>query len=86
MVLPLRDDGAISLGLSNLPGLFMGSLALTLIAAPISTLIFSLPNLSKGKVCILSTIYYMFTFIIPSLKVYLPSFGFAQKCFSRKFS
>uniref|UniRef100_A0A2N9J785 TLC ATP/ADP transporter n=1 Tax=Fagus sylvatica TaxID=28930 RepID=A0A2N9J785_FAGSY len=26
VVLPLRDDGAISLGLSNLPGLFVGSL------------------------------------------------------------
>ena len=51
MVLPLRDDGAISLGLSNLPGLFVGSLVLTLIAAPLSTLIFSLPNLSKSKVC-----------------------------------
>lgn len=50
MVLPLRDEGAISLGLSNLPGLFMGSLALTLVAAPVSTLVFSLPNLSKGKV------------------------------------
>ncbi|XP_048231644.1 uncharacterized protein LOC8259531 isoform X4 [Ricinus communis] len=49
VVLPLRDEGAISLGLSNLPGLFVGSLALTLIAAPLSTLIFSLPNLSKLK-------------------------------------
>ncbi|XP_039023419.1 uncharacterized protein LOC120156076 isoform X2 [Hibiscus syriacus] len=47
VVLPLRDEGAISLGLSNLPGLFVGSLLLTLIAAPVSTLIFSLPNLSK---------------------------------------
>lgn len=50
MVLPLRDEGAISLGLSNLPGLFVGSLALTLVAAPLSTFIFSLPNLSKAKV------------------------------------
>ena len=50
MVLPLRDEGAISLGLSNLPSLFVGSLVLTLIAAPISSHIFSLPNLSKGKV------------------------------------
>lgn len=52
MVLPLRDEAAISLGLSNLPGLFLGSLALTLIAAPLSTLVFSLPHLTKGKVCI----------------------------------
>ena len=50
MVLPLRDEGAISLGLSNLPSLFVGSLVLTLIAAPVSSHIFSLPNLSKGKV------------------------------------
>nr|KJB73028.1 hypothetical protein B456_011G210100 [Gossypium raimondii] len=49
VVLPLRDEGAISLGLSNLPELFVGSLVLTLIAAPLSTLIFSLPNLSKVK-------------------------------------
>lgn len=49
VVLPLRDEGAISLGLGNLPGLFVGSLLLTLVAAPLSTLIFSLPNLSKGK-------------------------------------
>uniref|UniRef100_A0A2N9F5G9 ADP,ATP carrier protein n=1 Tax=Fagus sylvatica TaxID=28930 RepID=A0A2N9F5G9_FAGSY len=52
VVLPLRDDGAISLGLSNLPGLFVGSLVLTLIAAPLSTLIFALPNLSKTKMYI----------------------------------
>ncbi|KAL2318131.1 hypothetical protein Fmac_032007 [Flemingia macrophylla] len=49
VVLPLRDEGAISLGLSNLPGLFVGSLVLTLVAAPFSSLIFSFPNLSKGK-------------------------------------
>ncbi|XP_057989807.1 uncharacterized protein LOC110645830 isoform X2 [Hevea brasiliensis] len=53
VVLPLRDEGAISLGLSNLPGLFVGSLALTLIAAPLSTLIFSLPNFSKAKALLL---------------------------------
>nr|GMC59214.1 ADP,ATP carrier protein [Ipomoea batatas] len=49
VVLPLRDDGAMSLGLENLPGLFVGSLVLTLVAAPLSTLIFTLPNLSKAK-------------------------------------
>ncbi|RVX03120.1 hypothetical protein CK203_016662 [Vitis vinifera] len=53
VVLPLRDEGAISLGLSKLPGLFVGSLALTLVAAPVSTLIFSLPNLSKAKALVL---------------------------------
>ncbi|KAL3524046.1 hypothetical protein ACH5RR_016880 [Cinchona calisaya] len=49
VVLPLRDEGAISLGLGKLPGLFVGSLLLTLLAAPLSTLIFSLPNLSKRQ-------------------------------------
>ncbi|XP_052192726.1 uncharacterized protein LOC127801533 isoform X2 [Diospyros lotus] len=53
VVLPLRDEGAISLGLGKLPGLFVGSLALTLVAAPLSTLIFSLPNLSKAKALVL---------------------------------
>uniref|UniRef100_A0A1J3KAQ5 ADP,ATP carrier protein n=1 Tax=Noccaea caerulescens TaxID=107243 RepID=A0A1J3KAQ5_NOCCA len=53
VVLPLRDEGAISLGLSKLPGLFVGSLFLTLIAAPLSTLIFSLPNLSKSKALVI---------------------------------
>ncbi|WOL18008.1 hypothetical protein Cni_G26801 [Canna indica] len=48
VILPLRDEGAISLGLDNLPGLFVGSLFLTLLAAPVSTLVFSLPNLSKA--------------------------------------
>lgn len=50
VILPLRDEGAISLGLGNLPGLFAGSLLLTLVAAPVSTIIFSLPNVSKGRV------------------------------------
>ncbi|RRT65484.1 hypothetical protein B296_00023874 [Ensete ventricosum] len=50
VILPLRDEGAISLGLDNLPGLFVGSLFLTLLAAPISTLVFSLPNLPKARV------------------------------------
>ncbi|KAF2575253.1 hypothetical protein F2Q70_00006610 [Brassica cretica] len=53
VVLPLRDEGAISLGLSKLPILFVGSLFLTLIAAPVSTLIFSLPNLSKSKALVI---------------------------------
>ncbi|XP_072954198.1 uncharacterized protein [Typha angustifolia] len=53
VILPLRDEGAISLGLNNLPGLFLGSLILTLVAAPLSTLVFSLPNLSKSKALVL---------------------------------
>ncbi|GJW31655.1 ADP,ATP carrier protein [Tanacetum coccineum] len=49
VVLPLRDEGAISLGVKNLPGLFVGSLVLTFIAVPLSTLIFSSNNVSKAK-------------------------------------
>ncbi|XP_057821709.1 uncharacterized protein LOC131034280 isoform X3 [Cryptomeria japonica] len=56
VILPLRDEGAISLGLGKLPGLFMASLALTFIAAPASTYIFSLSHLSKGKVALLNLV------------------------------
>ncbi|KAJ4844325.1 hypothetical protein Tsubulata_021203 [Turnera subulata] len=65
VVLPLRDEGAISLGLSKLPGLFLGSLGLTLLAAPLSTLIFSLPNLSKSKVPFY--LFYHSLFVFPFL-------------------
>jgi hypothetical protein len=50
VVLPLRDEGAISLGLDTLPGLFAGSLLLTVVAAPIASLAFSLPSIPKPKV------------------------------------
>lgn len=79
MVLPLRDDGAISLGLSNLPGLFVGSLVLTLIAAPLSTLIFSLPNLSKSKALVLIHRFFSVSLVLffilwlSSSNGYLPS-------------
>lgn len=53
VIIPLRDEGAISLGLANLPELFVGSLFLTLLAAPLSTLVFSLPNLSRPKALVL---------------------------------
>ncbi|KAF0916588.1 hypothetical protein E2562_007662 [Oryza meyeriana var. granulata] len=48
-VLPLRDEGAISLGLATLPGLFAGSLLLTLVAAPVASLAFSLPSIPKPR-------------------------------------
>ncbi|KAL6541649.1 hypothetical protein OROGR_011135 [Orobanche gracilis] len=64
VVLPLRDEGAIALGLENLPGLFIGSLVLTLIAAPVSTLIFSLPNLSKGKALVLIHRFFSMSLVI----------------------
>nr|CAB3488866.1 unnamed protein product [Digitaria exilis] len=51
VVLPLRDEGAISLGLDTLPGLFAGSLLLTILAAPVASLAFSLPSVPKPRVC-----------------------------------
>jgi len=53
MVLPLRDEGAISLGLDTLPGLFAGSLLLTVLAAPVASLAFSLPSIPKPRALIL---------------------------------
>ncbi|CAN6352641.1 unnamed protein product [Urochloa humidicola] len=53
VVLPLRDEGAISLGLHTLPGLFAGSLLLTVLAAPIASLAFSVPSIPKPKALIL---------------------------------
>uniref|UniRef100_A0A8R7U4F3 Uncharacterized protein n=1 Tax=Triticum urartu TaxID=4572 RepID=A0A8R7U4F3_TRIUA len=50
VVLPLRDEGAISLGLGALPGLFAGSLVLTVLAAPVASLAFSLPSVPKSRV------------------------------------
>ncbi|KAL8539365.1 hypothetical protein ACS0TY_001115 [Phlomoides rotata] len=64
VVLPLRDEGAISLGLGNLPGLFVGSLLLTLVAAPVSTLVFSMPNLSKGKALFLILRFFSLSLVI----------------------
>lgn len=64
VVLPLRDEGAISLGLGNLPGLFVGSLFLTLVAAPVSTLIFSLPNLSKEKALVLIHRFFSLSLVV----------------------
>ncbi|KAJ7965126.1 ADP,ATP carrier protein [Quillaja saponaria] len=64
VVLPLRDEGAISLGLSNLPSLFVGSLVLTLIAAPLSTLAFSLPNLTKSKALVLIHRFFSISLIV----------------------
>ncbi|CAN6325602.1 unnamed protein product [Urochloa humidicola] len=53
VVLPLRDDGAISLGLHTLPGLFAGSLLLTVLAAPVASLAFSLRSIPKPRALIL---------------------------------
>ncbi|XP_008234084.1 PREDICTED: uncharacterized protein LOC103333067 [Prunus mume] len=64
VVLPLRDEGAISLGLSSLPGLFVGSLVLTSIAAPVATLIFSLPNVSKGKALVLMHRFFSVSLVV----------------------
>lgn len=64
MVLPLRDEGAISLGLSNLPGLFIGSLVLTLIAAPVSSFILSFPNLSKSKALVMIHRFFSLSLVV----------------------
>ncbi|XP_021824781.1 uncharacterized protein LOC110765851 isoform X1 [Prunus avium] len=64
VVLPLRDEGAISLGLSSLPGLFVGSLVLTSIAAPVATLIFSSPNVSKGKALVLMHRFFSVSLVV----------------------
>ncbi|KAL6630650.1 hypothetical protein ACP70R_028501 [Stipagrostis hirtigluma subsp. patula] len=53
VVLPLRDEGAISLGLDTLPGLFAGSLLLTVLAAPVASLVFSLPSIPKPRALVL---------------------------------
>ncbi|XP_066359149.1 uncharacterized protein [Miscanthus floridulus] len=53
VVLPLRDEGAISLGLDTLRGLFAGSLLLTVVAAPIASLAFSLPSIPKPKALVM---------------------------------
>ena len=50
VVLRLREEGAISLGLDTLRSLFAGSLLLTVVAAPIASLAFSLPSIPKPKV------------------------------------
>ncbi|KAK7320845.1 hypothetical protein VNO77_30695 [Canavalia gladiata] len=77
VVLPLRDEGAISLGLSNLPGLFIGSLVLTLIAAPFSSLIFSLPNVSKGKALVLIHRFFSVSLILFFILWYSSSAGYS---------
>ncbi|KAK9742264.1 hypothetical protein RND81_03G160000 [Saponaria officinalis] len=64
VVLPLRDEGAISLGLSHLPSLFVGSLILTLIAAPLSTVLFSLPNLSKSRALVLIHRFFSLSLVV----------------------
>ncbi|XP_076897965.1 uncharacterized protein LOC143551403 [Bidens hawaiensis] len=64
VVLPLRDEGAISLGIRNLPGLFIGSLVLTLIAAPVTTLIFSSPHISKPKALVLIHRFFSASFVL----------------------
>ncbi|CAD6268520.1 unnamed protein product [Miscanthus lutarioriparius] len=53
VVLPLRDEGAISLGLDTLRALFAGSLLLTVVAAPIASLAFSLPSIPKPKALVM---------------------------------
>ncbi|KAH7289962.1 hypothetical protein KP509_30G025900 [Ceratopteris richardii] len=53
MVIPLRDEAAISLGTDTLPLLFLASLLATLIAAPICSHLLSQSSLSKSKALLL---------------------------------
>ncbi|BAT12383.1 Os11g0112900 [Oryza sativa Japonica Group] len=81
VVLPLRDEGAISLGLSTLPGLFAGSLLLTLVAAPVASLAFSLPSIPKPRVlqfvpsCLFCSLVCLYPWAFP---FYLPV---KRRCF-----
>ncbi|KAK7293780.1 hypothetical protein RJT34_16654 [Clitoria ternatea] len=77
VVLPLRDEGAISLGLSNLPGLFVGSLLLTLFAAPFSSLMFSLSHVSKGKALVLIHRFFSVSLILFFILWHSSSAGFS---------
>lgn len=77
VLLPLRDEGAISLGLNNLPGLFLGSLGLTLVAAPLSTVIFSLPNLSKVKALVLLHRFFSASLVLFFVLWYSSSSGYS---------
>lgn len=85
VVLPLRDEGAISLGLSNLPSLFVGSLVLTLIAAPVSSHIFSLPNLSKGKALVLIHRFFSVSLVVFFILWQSSSAGHSSKGFFTMF-
>ncbi|KAF9618872.1 hypothetical protein IFM89_002740 [Coptis chinensis] len=78
VVLPLRDDGAISLGLTNLPELFVASLVLTLVAAPVSTLIFSLPNLSKVKALVLMHRFFSVSLVLFFILWHSSSYGYSS--------
>ncbi|KAJ6858596.1 hypothetical protein NC652_041017 [Populus alba x Populus x berolinensis] len=78
VVLPLRDEGAISLGLSKLPALFIGSLFLTLIAAPLSTLLFSFPNFSKSKALFLIHRFFSVSLVLFFFLWHFSSSAFAE--------
>ena len=48
--LPLRDEAGMSLGTSSLPSLFVSSLIVTLLAAPVSSALLTRTDISKGRV------------------------------------
>nr|XP_011469976.1 PREDICTED: uncharacterized protein LOC101300571 isoform X2 [Fragaria vesca subsp. vesca] len=78
VVLPLRDEGAISLGLSNLPSLFIGSLLLTSVAAPLATLFFSLPNVPKSKALVLMHRFFSVSLVVFFGLWHASSAGYSQ--------
>eukprot|EP00249_Psilotum_nudum_P011708 c23338_g1_i2 orf=860-2320(-) len=87
IVLPLRDEAAISLGTSVLPTLFTASLLLTLLAAPMSSYFLSLPRLSKTKALLLMYRFFggslILFFILYSTLSVEGSLSFSEVSFTR---
>ncbi|KAJ0458357.1 putative MFS transporter superfamily [Helianthus annuus] len=74
VVLPLRDEGAISLGIGNIPGLFLGSLMLTLIAAPLLHLSFLCPIFLNLRFFSASLVLFFILWVASSPENTLPNF------------
>ncbi|KAH8949340.1 hypothetical protein BDL97_10G026900 [Sphagnum fallax] len=85
VVLPLRDEAAISLGTSALPMLFLASLVLTMLAAPASSYLLSYPHLPKGRALVLLYRFFggsLIFFFLLYVMVPTPALSVATKDFS----
>jgi AAA family ATP:ADP antiporter len=85
VVLPLRDEAAISLGTSALPMLFLASLVLTMLAAPASSYLLSYPHLPKGRALVLLYRFFggsLIFFFLLYVMVPAPALSVATKDFS----
>ncbi|XP_062203669.1 uncharacterized protein LOC133905894 isoform X1 [Phragmites australis] len=78
VALPLRDEGAISLGLDTLPGLFAGSLILTVLAAPVASLAFSLPSIPRPRALVLIHRFFSISLLAFFVLWYASSPGHSQ--------